>query len=97
MPNWRHCWTIIEPARVITGRASPSTITRIVNGLPSGVIQLSPRFVNPAFSSNSFAATGSVFHQPMPIDAAICLGSLGIWSPIDGRSMLAICWPIVAS
>jgi hypothetical protein len=35
MPNWRHCCTIIAPARVITGRKSPSTITRTVNGLPS--------------------------------------------------------------
>ena len=28
MPNCRHCCAIIEPARVITGRASPSTMTR---------------------------------------------------------------------
>ena len=46
--SWRRCRTgaiaarSCVPARVITGRASPSTMILMVNGLPSGVIHLSP-------------------------------------------------------
>ena len=45
MPNWRHCCTIIVPARVITGRKSPSTMRRTVKGLPSGPIHWLPCFL----------------------------------------------------
>ena len=64
MPNWRQFCAIMVPARVITGRDSPSTTTRTVNGLPSGRYQALPRLLNPAASSNSVAACGSGFHQP---------------------------------
>ena len=69
---------IIEPARVITGRASPSTTIFTVKILPSGVYHSLPRLVKPAACSNSVAACGSGFHQPMPKDFAISLGSFGI-------------------
>src|SRR4029078_13319771 len=53
VPNCRHCCAIIEPARVITGRASPSTTILTVKTLPSGVYQSPPRLVKPAACSNS--------------------------------------------
>ncbi len=45
MPNLLHCWVIMLPARVITGRPSPSTISLMPNGLPSGMNHLSPFLV----------------------------------------------------
>src|SRR6185295_19054264 len=72
MPNCRHCCAIIEPARVITGRASPSTTILTVKILPSGVYQSLPRLVKPAACSNSVAACGLGFHHPIPKDLAIC-------------------------
>ena len=95
MPNWRHCCAIIEPARVITGRPSPSTVILIVNGLPSGVIHWLPTFLKPAFSSSSVAACGSGFHQPMPKALAMSSAFSGIWMPRLGRSESAICLPMV--
>ncbi len=69
----------------------------MVNGLPSGVYHWSPRLLKPAFSSSSVAACGLGFHQPRPNDVAISFGSVGIWSPIDGRSIAAICLPTSGS
>ena len=40
MPNCRHCWAIIEPARVIVGRRSPSTVILIEKGSPFGTVPL---------------------------------------------------------
>src|SRR5882724_11508828 len=97
IPACFHCCTIMVPARVITGRKSPSTITRTVNGFPSGVNHAAPRLLKPAFSSSSCAACGSVFHQPIPKARAISFGSAGICSPMEGRSMSAICLPTVGS
>ena len=77
MPKRRHCSAIIEPARVITGRASPSTITVIVNRSPSGMYQSLPWRVKPAFSSSSAAAVRSCFHQPSPKRGADRLVGLG--------------------
>ena len=42
MPKRRHCSAIIEPARVITGRASPSTITVTLKRSPFGMYQSLP-------------------------------------------------------
>ena len=43
--NMEQIRAIMLAARVITGRASPSTVTWMVNGLPSGMYHLSPRLL----------------------------------------------------
>ena len=78
MPNWRHCCATIEPARVITGRPSPSTVILSANGLPSGVIHWLPFFLKPAFCSSSAAAARAGFHQPIPKALAMSSGFSGI-------------------
>jgi hypothetical protein len=96
-PKRRHCSAIIEPARVITGRASPSTITVTLKRSPFGMYQSLPWRVKPARSSSSAAAVRSCFHQPSPKAAPISSSVVGIWSPTVGRSISAICLVTVPS
>ena len=85
------------PARVIVGRGSPSTSSVIEKGVPSGFIHWLPLFLYPARSRSSAATWGLGFHHPRPNAVAISFGSLGIRSPIEGRSESAICWATVGS
>ena len=72
-------------------------MTLIVKGFPSGVYQLLPRLVKPAFCKSSWAACGLGFHQPMPKERSMAFWSVGIWSFMEGRSVSAICLPMVGS